>query len=53
MKKGVILLRTKFTTTLHPEIIKKLKKQAIDEGVNANDLIERYVNEKEIDKDKR
>lgn len=48
--KGVDAMRTKFTTTLDPEIIKKLKKQAIDEGLNANELIERYVAEKESEK---
>lgn len=40
-------MRVKFTTTLEQEVIKKLKKQAIDEGLNANDLIEKYVEDKE------
>jgi len=40
-------MKQTFTTTLDSEKVKILKKQAIDEGVNANDLIEKWILEHE------
>jgi len=38
-------MKIKFTTTFDAEIIKKLKKKAIDENVSVNVLIERWIKE--------
>jgi hypothetical protein len=48
--------RKKFTTSLDIELLKKLKKLAIDLDLNANDLIEegmKYILKKYEKKDKK
>jgi len=40
------LAKVKFQTTLNEDLIKTLKKKAIDEGVGANDIIEESLKEK-------
>lgn len=34
------MVKVKFTTTINVEVLKEMKKMAIDKGVNVNDIIE-------------
>ena len=40
-------MKQKFTTTFDAATVKKLKKQAIDDGVDVNALIEKWILEHE------
>ena len=42
-KKGVTSLRKPFQTTIEKELIDKLKFEAIKQGINVNDILEKLI----------
>lgn len=46
IQKGMVYLRVQFTTTIDENLLKKVKHEAVERGINVNDLLEEIFRER-------